>query len=327
MPFITREELDQLHRQNDELAQQLGQFEEMRPHLLLAEELRAELVGFLTRRGDLDAREIGEQAYQNVLQKHVQEARDEVVASYEQQHRRSLYERLLGEVATTEGAAISEQITQKVETDPELAVELRDSARNELAARAKEVVRTKITAEQKAVIDKEADRQIELDRLDVRLALDGELSLKSEAVTSLVRPGDKLELFYDRGNSKRGHITLVWTKDVNDKEGWILAEPKETIYSQDRYDVWSNKLTANRFVQIGCVNKDLQTGKSVIQTDRLVTGLPIVLVTKGTNGKQLQLHYTDQSYGYSYHDSYKPMVLKGSDFQTKDLSFHSASAR
>src|SRR4051794_5235119 len=102
MPFVAKEEVQELQTlraENERMATQLAEFEEMRPHLLLAEEIRNEIVAALENNEQgLDARAIAEQAYSNVLKRKADEARDEVAARYEQEHRRNLYERLLGEV-------------------------------------------------------------------------------------------------------------------------------------------------------------------------------------------------------------------------------------
>jgi hypothetical protein len=195
MPFVSKTNLEELQQQNQHLSQEVAEFDEMRPHLALATEIRTEIINLLGGPQDLSAQEIGELAYQKVLRAKVDEARDEVAARYEQEHRRSLYERVLGEIATTEGESISEKVKIKVETDPKVALELQKSARRELAARAEAVVRDKITAEQAVVINLEADRQIELDRFDVRLALNRELDLNDAHLKESIKPGDIVEFF------------------------------------------------------------------------------------------------------------------------------------
>ena len=324
MPFFVPEsELQGLRAQNDHMRAELEGFAEMAPLLRLAEEVRTEIVAVLEVETSLDAREISERAYMRVLSRHMDEARDEVAARYEQEHRRSLYERLLGEVATTEGGAIAEQVKQKVETDPELALELQRSARKELAARATDVVRSQITAEQEAIIDQEAERQIALDRLDVQLALDRELHLKSEEVTKLLRPGDKVELFYEMEKNRRGRVLLTWTKDVKGKEGWVYASCSEQLVEPTGYSTYEPD--TDRFVQIGCVNKDLDDGKDVAELNKLVVGRQVAFMQKRPNGtvKTQKLTYRDR-YGYSG-STVQPLVLLGTDFQTKDIVFTNAS--
>lgn len=334
MPFVAKEEVQELQTlrtENERMAAQLADFEEMRPHLLLAEEIRNEIVAALENNQEgLDARSIAERAYSNVLKRKVEEARDEVAARYEQEHRRSLYERVLGEVATSEGDDISKKVRTRVETDPELAVELKESARKELAARATDVVRQEITAEQHAVLDKEAERQIGLDRLDVKLALDGELDLASDEVRQQIKPGDKVELFFPLNDAynqkgKRGRILLVWAKDANGKEGWVFDSSSETFFDQSGYTI---KVDSDRFVRIASLNKDFETGDDVVQADKLVVGRQVVLIQKnGKNAqKTLKLEYKQKDSWGDYRGGREKVMLAGSDFQTKDIQFFSASA-
>lgn len=291
----------------------------MRPHLALAAEIRTEIVDLLGGPNDLSAQEIGELAYQKVLRAKVDEARDEVAARYEQEHRRSLYERLLGEIATSEGETISEQVKTKVETDPKLALDLQESARRELAARAQEVVRSKITGEQAEVINREADRQVELDRFDVRLALDRELDLKDAHLKESVKPGDIVELFFKNTGGRRGRLILTWTKDAKGHEGWLFTSCSEPLVNKDNSTL---TVRADKFISIGCKNKDLQEGTDIIEADKLCVGLPIVLLQ--ANGK----HPSQISLNMGRHDSYNhfntnqmPLVLEGTDFQTKSIIF------
>jgi len=317
MLFASREELNALHQQNERLRDELATFQEMEPHLILAGNIRDQIIELLGDGENLDAREIGELAYQMVLKREADKARDEVVTRFEQEHRRSLYERLLGEMATKEGAQISDEVQKRVETDPTIALELRDSARAELTARAKDVVRNKITAEQAAIIDKEAERQVELDRLDVKLALDRELDLASDDVMDQVKPGDKVELFFEPTKNRRERLILTWTKDVNNRQGWVYTECSERLLNQHGH---IQEIPTDRFVRIGVVNTDLEKGKSVIQANKLVLGLPLVLTIGDPEVravKSIELKTRDPN-GYHYR---RDVLLTGCDFQTKDLQF------
>lgn len=335
MPFVAKEEVQELHTlrsENERMAAQLSEFQEMRPHLALAEEIRNEIVAALENNDQgLDARTIAEQAYSNVLKRKVDEARDEVAAKYEQEHRRNLYERLLGEVATSEGDDISKKVRDKVETDPEMATQLRDSARKELAARATDVVRKEITEEQQAVINEEADRQIGLDRLDVKLALDGELDLSSDDVIQKIKPGDKVLLFYTKKNEgkRRQYVELVWAKDAKGKEGWVFRTASDTL-SDKAGD--TQAIDENRFVTVGVLNKDFDSGEDVVQPNKLVVGKQLVLSQKNARGtmQHIRLFYQKEDRYNSYYGRYDhegvAIELAGTDFQTKDIQFFSASA-
>ncbi|MCA9330983.1 hypothetical protein KC957_02965, partial [Candidatus Saccharibacteria bacterium] len=154
MPFVPRGDLEQLEAQNKALTAELSQLADMAPHIELAMQIRDQIISVMDDNPDFSTAEIGEVAYRMVLDQQIGQARDEVAAQYEQAHRRTLYDRLLSEVDDAEGSDISHQIRTKVETDPDLATELRESARQELAARAMDVVRGEVTAEQQEVIDK-----------------------------------------------------------------------------------------------------------------------------------------------------------------------------
>lgn len=325
--FVPQEVLDQadtLRDQNERMAAELAGYEEMRPLLQLAEEVRGEITAYFDTRPDLNAPEIAERAYQNVLARHMDKARGEVTARYEQEHRRGLYEKLLGEVATNEGPVISEQVRVRVETDPDLAQELRVSARKELMARATDVVRSEITAEQEVIINQEAERQLALDRLDVRLALDRELDLTTPEVTGLLKPGDKVELFFSTEARKRERLVLTWMKDAKGKEGWVYTSSSKILLNDGGYEA---KIADNRFVDVGIIHKDLENGKPVPQIDKLVIGMPLMLVQKTDNGrpKTTELSYRKNSSNYPYSSSIEPVVLAGTDFQTKDIVFTNAS--
>lgn len=331
MPFVAKEEvqeLETLRAENERMAEQLAEFEEMRPHLQLAEEIRTEIIAALENNEDgLDARSIAERAYSNVLRRKVEEARDEVAARYEQEHRRNLYERLLGEIATNEGDEISHQVREKVETDPELAVQLRDSARKELAARAKDVVRGEVTAAQQEVINSEAKRQVELDHLDVKLAVDGELDLCTDEVVGRVMPGDKVVLFFEKedSNKSRGRLELIWVKDANGKEGWVFNSCSEEIV--DMY-VRPREIEKNKFLQVGVVNQDLDNGQEIVQSNKLIIGKQLVVTQKVSKEKSNNYKLFYKAFNMYYGNSTKavPIQLLGSDFQTKDIQFFSASA-
>jgi hypothetical protein len=86
------------------------------------------------------------------------------------------------------------------------------------------------------------------------------------------------------------------------------------------------KISTDRFVSIGCKNKDLQSGTEVVQWDKLSVGLPIVLLqTNGKDTKQIDLNTARNNQNrYSSGSPYEnkiPLVLNGSDFQTKSITF------
>ncbi|HSX43025.1 MAG TPA: hypothetical protein VLF59_02965 [Candidatus Saccharimonadales bacterium] len=323
MPFVPKSELAALQDENAEMAERLRQYDEMRPFLQLAGELRDELVTRVTDDPTMSPQQIGELAYRKVLETHIDQARDEAAAEYEQQHRRTLYERLLGEIAVAEGASISDKVRNRVETDPELALELRNSARKELAARATNVVRGEISEEQQEVVNREAERQVELDRLDVEFALEGRLDVSAEKLQRWIRPGDKVELLYgDEGRGKRrDRIVLTWTKDSKDKEGWVYTHCSGKLVSDQGYNP---KIETNRFVRIASVGYDLEAGKDVRTDDTLVAGQPIVLLQRTNNGSTRTIELktkTRRPDDYGAYSTSEPVILRAIDFQTRDIEF------
>ncbi len=314
MPFVPRATLEQLQAQNQVLSDELSQFEEMQPHLELAYQIREQIISVMDQHQDLSTAEIGEVAYRMVLDQQVGQARDEIAERYQQAHRRTLYDRLLQEVDQTEGHDINEAMRVRVETDPELALQLRNSAREELAARALDVVRGEVTAEQQQVINQEAERQIDLDRLDVRLASTGELDLTDPSVEKILEPGDRVDLFFTdhKGTSRR--ITLEWVQDANDDQGWKLTSLPVSLVDRDGYQVEINQ---SKFVTLGTLNADMTNGKAVFEPDTLRIGAPIAFEQTNKSGK-LRLLQPRNATGYNGTSA----RLDGSDFQTKVLKFY-----
>lgn len=317
MPFVPRGDLELLESHNKALTAELSQFAEMAPHLALAQQIRDQIITVMDENPDFSTAEIGEVAYRMVLDQQIDQARDDVAARYQQAHRRTLYDRLVSEVDDSEGSDISERIRTEVETDPELATELRESARQELAARALDVVRGEVTAEQQQVINAEADRQIELDRLDVKLAYDGELDIAQPEVKSQLKPGDRLVLYALDEKRQKRQFVVEWCEDVNGATGWCVAETDMKIMDTDGYEA---KVSANKFVNVGCINHDMQQGTELFVRDMLKVGAPLAITQRTKNGKDKIFKLKFDRYSYS---SAPLATLSGSDFQTKTLRFYS----
>lgn len=316
MPFVPRGDLEQLEAQNKALTAELSQFDSMAPHLALAQQIRDQIITVMDTNPDFSTGEIGEVAYRMVLDQQISQARDEVAAQYQQAHRRTLYDRLLGEVQDTEGEDISDRIRTEVETNPELATEIRESARQELAARAMDVVRGEVTAEQQVVIDEEAERQIELDRLDVKLAYDGELDLTQPEVKSQLKPGDRLVLYALDERGQKRSLVLEWCEDVNDIDGWCATQTDLTVIGSDGYEA---TIASSKFVTVGCIDHDLQQGDETFVKDLLKVGAPLAVTQRNKNGKEKLFRFRFDKYSYSHVSA----SLSGSDFQTKTLRFYS----
>lgn len=282
----------------------------MAPHLALALTIKEEIIETLEQHPDLTPDQIGDLAYQRVLETQMETARDEVVANYEQAHRRTLYTRLLEEIDDTEGRDISEQVRTRVETDVELATELRESARRELAARAIGVVRDKVTEEQQTIIDGEAERQIVLDRLDVQFAHDGVLDVSSAAVVNQLQPGDRLVIYALDPSGEKKRLVLKYDKDVNNVLGWVFDETDMKPYRTDGYAMSPKE---NQFITVGHIGYDMNRAEPRFVANQMQLGMPIAL-RQGTarNPRTLDLRF----------NHYQQAEYSGTDFQTKTFGLY-----
>jgi hypothetical protein len=310
MPFVPSGEYDRLTARSEILEG----YESMGAIILLAQTLKDELVAHMTQFPDATAEEVGDLAYQRVFEIEENRAKDAIVAEYEQAHRLELYGRVIDEVKETEGPTIYEDVKRRLESDPELAVELRDSARKELGARALSYVTDIITDEQREIINHEAERQIELDRLDVELAVDGELDLIRDDVVELLEPNDRLVLFFkgDRGN--QGEMVLLWREDVNGNLGWVLDKTNQRIYDKNGNP---DRMPKNKFIIPGSLQNDLVEASLVSVPNVLKAGLPLAFMTQDKTGeiKTLVTKVAKSGYEMTY-----PELIR-SDLQTRTLFF------
>lgn len=325
MPFfVPRTELDQieqLKQTNALMAERLLEVEGMRPIIELAHVLRDEFTTILDTHPELSTQAIGELAFRGALEDQISRARDELVADYEQVHRSVLYDRVLEQVTAEEGDDIAELVRLQVETDPELAIELRDSARRELAARAMDEVKLTITSDQQAVIDAEAERQIALDRLDVTLAKDGVLYPQSDRAVGRLQPGDTVRLYLEplQGET-REVIEYRWDTDVHGVSGWFYAGASKNVQWRDQ-DGSTTTPSTTKFASLSTLHFDGSNGKNVAEENCLRTGMqPILGRTNPRNGRKFYLYpYVKRRNSYGS----EAAVLSGSDFRTKSLHFYS----
>ncbi len=100
-----------------------------------------------------------------------------------------------------------------------------------------------------------------------------------------IKPGDLVELFFDNTKGRRGRLILTWTKDVKGREGWLFTSCSDPLISKDGRPI---SVSTDKFISIGCKNKDLEEGTEVVESDKLCVGLPIVLLqANGKNPKQI----------------------------------------
>lgn len=316
MPFVSQEQLKRFTSMEAELRV----FDEMRPFLHLAVELKMGIEAALDEDPELTAKEIGELAYQRVLKSGIEQARNEVASVYENEHRKEIYQEVVQEVEKTEGAKIFEEVKNRLDSDPELARELRDSVRKDIGARAMGDVRKQLSEEQEEAIEEEAKRQLKLDRLDVELAIEGKLDLFRDDINELLHTGDTLDLIYTDNTGHKKKIQLKWVKDGHDQTGWVLASDMTGIIRRDGSNF---PISKDQFVEVGTLESDLKEGTKIVTPNLLTVDMPLVL-TQGAKKKQPDhcVPYTGSSHPY-YADERKPAVLKGIDFKTKDLEFFS----
>ncbi len=344
MPRISKQEQADQQRREDRLRDELREYEPYRQYLPLAKDLQDSVRALIEAKYPADgsvpdpetfqydfedvddivfarARErlIQEdmEPYIGMFIRIIRELRDKSKASMEQDHRAELYKRVLSQIEHEEGADIMEEVRQKIETNPEIAVDARDSARREIGARAMGVISDEISEKEQELVNATAERQRELDMLDVKFAFDKELDLASASVKKLIEVGDKLLLHCETKKGEKKTLVFVWTKDANDGLGWVCETPEQERlhYRKGNGDMPSISKLSDRFVSVGVVNRDLRNGRDVVQLDKLVVGLQPVIMPSG--GKEHRIQYRDNS----YYSSYDPITIVGTDFQTKDLVF------
>lgn len=317
MQFIRTSDYRELQAQNEAMSNELAVYRDMDPVIRLAQALRTELVDVLTNQPQLTPSEIGDLAYKRVMDSQIDKARDEVVAKYEQQHREELYQQVIKEVEVSEGELIFDSVRTKIETDPELAVKLRESAKKELAARANESVKQTISEEEQHVLDEETERQIKLDKLDVELAVEQELDLLRDDVTELIQNGDELVIYFTSNESKQGQIVLKWATDVKNKSGWVFVSTNSNFINKNGTSV---SIPSNRFIDVGTVLHDLTTGEEVVTANVLKVGDDLAIMANGTSKSRKPASLFSRV-GSTYYSRTQPKIIK-TDFRTKALSFN-----
>jgi hypothetical protein len=293
----------------------------------LAQDIHREVAGILgedpSTQGDVVA-----MAFERVREKETARARHEQSVLYEAEHRTELYTQVLEHVDETEGEDLNAAAKAKVESDPSLAAELRESARKELLLRSQGKIAENITGAQEEVIAAEVERQMELDRFDVEFALSGRIDLSDTRITDKLQADDKLIIFLETDNKadkQKPGITLVWKKDeINDTYGWVFGgtieveKTYETLHTADTTSVPKDK-----YVRPGSQLNDFTNGDKVIKNDLLACGQPLVLGWNNRNNKEQQL-VIQRSTRNKYRDYYNqgtPSKIARIDFQTRDLEF------
>lgn len=299
-------------------------FNSLEPLLRFALMARDSIMADLENRPDLSSSEIGDRAYELVKEAVVDDVRRKLIQEREEESRAEYYQRVREEVEAKEGHAIYEQVEERINSDPELQVKLRKSAREEIMKRASVKVEGVISAEEEIILEEEAQRQIELDRLDVRFAVDGQLDLKEVGVKDILKPGDNL-LIRVRNGGYGDSINLRWTKDVNDREGWIIVE-KDKLYDSQR-----SLVNTDQFVEIGSEVFDLEDGTKVETANVLKKERALAFFTKTKKGKNkgqpkpIALYMRAGTGSYSYNYKYSKPVIDSVDFRTREHALNRRS--
>ncbi|MEK7152447.1 MAG: hypothetical protein AAB834_00740, partial [Patescibacteria group bacterium] len=108
MPFVSGEDWNRIQAHNAHMSEELRRWEDLGPFFDIAQELQDKVIELLDT--PASAADIGRLAYESVLASQAEKARSELVAKYEQEHRRTLYGQVLTEVEAQEGLSIMETV-------------------------------------------------------------------------------------------------------------------------------------------------------------------------------------------------------------------------
>lgn len=336
---VRKSNYNRLREDNEFLRAELLHYSEMEPYLGIAQEIKERILEQLDDTTDEQtAAEIGEIAFRSVMDAEMERAELDLIQKYERAHRDTLYQRVVKELDEKEGPTIFEQVVQRLETDPELAQELQDSARKELRAEAEEAIVGSVTEAQKKLVEEEVARQIELDRLDVRFALERKLSLNANAVISQLKPHDTVKLhLMDQTGHREGWVLLEWREDINGAKGWLY---KGFYIGKDSnvLGITDNGAPTDQFIELGCNGEDLVSGTQKFLPNELHYGATISLKWKSTSQRnrtilhnallesQIEAEYYEQHDATYIHNLGKyvkrgPLLVRATDFQTRPIEF------
>jgi hypothetical protein len=323
MPFVSQEDWDRLLSDNMRLSGELNFYRSLGGVIGLARLLQSEISERLENEPGMTTSEIGDAAYTAVYAAGVNAVRQQQVTEFQERYRANLCA-----LVVEQGERLFEIAKLQIESDPDLMLKLRESARKEISQRAHSTVTATITAEQQEIINEEADRQITLDRFDTEFAVDGELDLHRDDITEAIKPGDTLILTYitAHGSSFEQRLTLRWTADAKCREGWVIEQYGQVrMKHPDGYFREPNDL--DKFLFIGSIQKDMVEGITVDIPNVLKQGSPILFAHEVTKGKREgELKKLDigvpASSNYSYSQTIYPLLLKSIDFRTRSLYFN-----
>lgn len=340
MPFVSKGELELIEERTQDMQEELDSYRALEPFLILAQDIRAKTTEMLEDAGSplMTAQRLGQEAYNAVLARETEalikeglveleemaaKARKDLKKAFTKEVLEQIYQTVFETVREEEGASIETDVREALAADPETKIRMQKKARAELIKLVNAAIAEEIIAEQSAILEKEKARQIELSRLDVQFAQDHELNLESEEVKQLIQVGDRLEVHTTSGTSnKKVAITFTWTEDVNDKKGWVCTEqpPKLVQFSEGTTGKISKlTISSGQFARLGVLNKDLESGKDVVEQDVLVLGKQLAIIRP--SGKQILPNYPKQNLYNAQPVGGYFMKIQAVKFKTKNLEF------
>lgn len=313
--FYFRSEIDSMHTEIRNLSEAnialRAEVDEVQPYLPQARALKEQISTLMHDGSAQSVADINQRAYEAVYEVEADKARKQLVDVFRKEHSETLFAQVLAQVEATEGSAIERETRTKVDTDAELAVELRERARRHLAEKALVVIEAELQQDVGAAIEREADREIALNKLEVKLALERELDITDPDVIKLLEAGDTLTLYVERGGYKPCTVTFGWCEDVEGRPGWVWQDCDGQIIDSRGN---STGLGKNKFVTIGVLQQDLENGSKVIVDNTLAIGKQLALKQKDYEGitreHPIRIQYANNKYD---------AIIARADFRTKDI--------
>ena len=175
------------------------------------------------------ASQISAQAFKNIHDQRISEARDQLATQYATEHQDTLYQRLLDEVREQEGAQMDRDAQTLVQTDANFIETVRNKARAVVwqEALGRIAVAEKASVEEALLLEEE--RRIFFNEFNVRFKFDGEINLNDEELLRHLKHGDRLEIELASISSKvTTTLEMQWRKETDKQLGWSLhhASPR-----------------------------------------------------------------------------------------------------
>lgn len=305
--FVKRERVEELER----IA---AEYEADKPFIEDARAIRGEVEKRLQEPGLYTAAQIAARAVKHVRELRLQEADAVLFEEYYEESKEELLEKLVDERRETDGARLKEEAKLAVDTNPKLAIELNKRAMADLGVEAAHEVVNDLKEAKRAAMEREKQRLIALNRLDVKLALEGELDLMDQEVLDLLEHGDKLKLYCKGHEDMQISLTLRWHVSDDMSKGWIYETANAYVGTFNaNLGFRELNLKDTKYVIIGSLDNDMKTGDQKILWGKLKVGLPLGL-HQGTMNK-VNVHNQRNAYDVT------AARIAGTDFQTKEMHF------